>query len=159
MSDNDLLTNALAKSGQPQTFFKALDAFLQSAVGHIYMTLLVVDGDDVLRVYTSDTERYPVAGRKRMGPTPWGDHVIKGQKPYLATDTNGIRWAFFDHALMESMGVGSAINMPIVYDGQCIGTLNLNAAEHHYGAAHVDIVASIVPFLIPAFLKPSAAIS
>ena len=88
-----------------------------------------------------------------MCQTPWGDLVLKNQKPYLGRDKPAIRWAFFDHALIESMGLGSVINIPVVYDGACLGTMNLLDAEYHYRPEHVAPVAALAPLLIPAFLE------
>jgi hypothetical protein len=55
------------------------------------------------------------------------------------------------------MGLGSVINIPVIYDGETIGTMNLLDAEHHYGDAHVAPVARLAPLLIPAFLEARAA--
>jgi len=49
------------------------------AVGHELSTLLYVDGAEVARARSSRPAEYPVSGRKPMGPTPWGEHVMKGQ--------------------------------------------------------------------------------
>ena len=144
---------ALEKPGQPDVVFTALDGLTRSLVGHQLFTLLYVDGDDVARVYSSRPAEYPVSGRKPMGNTPWGELVLKGRKPYLGRDKEGIRCAFFDHALIESMGLGSVINIPVVYDGVCLGTMNLLDAEHHYRPEHVAPVAALAPLLIPAFLE------
>src|SRR5205085_7694677 len=114
---------ALEKPGQPDVIFTALDGLTRSLVGHQLFTLLYVDGDDVARVYSNRPAEYPVSGRKPMGKTDWGDLVLKQQKPFLARDKAGIRWAFFDHALIESMGLGSAICIPVVYGGECLGTM------------------------------------
>ncbi|TQI65284.1 GAF domain-containing protein [Bosea sp. AK1] len=152
MSDVISLAHALAPEGQPTRFFHALDHYLQASVGHIYMTLLIVDGDDVARVYSSDESNYPSGGRKPMRKTPWGDLVLRDHQCFLARDRSGVRWAFFDHAFMESLGVGSAINVPVLYNGACLGTLNLNNAEHHYEQGHLQIAQDVAPLLIPAFL-------
>ena len=113
----DTLAQTLTKPGQPETLYRALEQATKALVGHRLFTLLYVDGEEVARVYSSNPEAYPVFGRKPMGPTPWGAHVLKAQKPYLGTDAEAIRWAFFDHALIASLGLGSVINVPIVYDG------------------------------------------
>jgi GAF domain len=144
---------ALEKPGQPGVIFTALDRQTKSLVGHQLFTLLYVDGDEVARVYSNRPAEYAVSGRKPMGKTPWGDLVLKRCKPYLGRDKQGIRWAFFDHALIESMGLGSVINIPVVYDGACLGTMNLLDAEHHYRLEHVALVAALAPLLIPAFLE------
>jgi len=144
---------ALEKPGQPDVIFSALDCLTRSLVGHQLFTLLTVDGDEVARVYSNRPAQYAVSGRKPMGRTPWGDLVLKNCKPYLGRDMEGIRWAFFDHALIESMGLGSVINIPVVYDGACLGTMNLLDAEHHYRPEHVAPVAALAPLLIPSFLE------
>jgi hypothetical protein len=87
-----------------------------------------------------------------MGPTPWGEHVLQGRKSYLGRDKAAIRWAFFDHALIESMGLGATINVPVLYDGAAIGTINLLAPEHFYREEHVAPVERLAPLLVPAFL-------
>ncbi|WP_204351177.1 hypothetical protein, partial [Serratia marcescens] len=79
--------------------YKALELATAELVGHKLFTLLYVDGQDVARVYSSKPAEYPVSGRKTMGETPWGNLVLKGRKPYLGRNREGIRWAFFDHAL------------------------------------------------------------
>ncbi|WP_108660180.1 GAF domain-containing protein [Acuticoccus kandeliae] len=145
-----LATQALP--GQPEATYVALERLTHRLVGHKLFTLLYVDGDEVARVYSSRPDEYPVAGRKPMAKTPWGDLVMTGQKPYLGADKAGIRWAFFDHALIESMGLGSVINIPVLYDGACIGTMNILDAEHHYKASDIDLLLPLAPLLIPAFL-------
>lgn len=151
-TDLAALAATLAAPGQPETTYKALDAATKQMVGHKLFTLLYVDGGDVARVYSNQPEAYPVFGRKPMGPTPWGAHVLKERKPYLGTDMAGIRWAFYDHELIASLGCGSVINVPIVFNGETIGTMNLLDAEHHYTEADVPRVVALAPLLIPAFL-------
>ena len=147
-----MLLATLALPGQPDTLFKALQAACEASVGVDLFTLLIKDRDEVARVYTNRPLEYPVFGRKRMGPTPWGDHVLTHQQPYLGRDVSGIRWAFPDAPLIESMGLGSVINLPVVYDGETIGTMNLLAPEHHYTEAHLEKVVPLAPLLIPAYL-------
>jgi hypothetical protein len=147
------LSKVLAEPGQPQRFYQALDAACAQLVGHKLFTLLYRDGDEVARVYSNRPTEYPVSGRKRMGPTPWGDLVLKNLQPFLGRDKAAIRWAFFDHELIESMGLGSAINIPVLYDGAVIGTINLLDAEHHYVEAHLPPLQRIAPLLVPAFLE------
>jgi len=147
------LLRTLAEPTQPTRLFVELENVTKSLVGHRLFTLLYVDGEEVARIYSSRPEEYPVAGRKLMGPTPWGDHVLKARKPYLGHDKASICWAFFDHALIESMGLGSVINIPVVYGGECIGTMNLLDVEHHYRHEHVTLLPPLAPLLIPAFLE------
>jgi hypothetical protein len=157
MSDDLVaLSRTLAEPGQPETLFRAFNAATKRLVGHELFTLLYLDGDEVARVYSNRPVEYPVFGRKPMNATPWGDHVLKGKKSFLGRDKDAIRWAFFDHALIFSMGLGSVINVPAVYDGQVIGTINLLAPEHFYREEHVAPVERLAPLLVPAFLVARA---
>lgn len=149
----DDLIELLAEKGQPNFFFDALDTALAARVGHRLLTLLYTDGDEVARVYSNMPDVYPVSGRKPMGVTPWGDLVLRGQQPFLGRDYEALKWAFFDHELIASLGLGSAINIPVVYDGETIGTINLLHEEHFYEEKHVEIARKFAPLLIPAFLE------
>jgi hypothetical protein len=157
MSDDlATLSRLLAEPGQPQNLFSAFDAATKRLVGHELFTLLYLDGDEVARVHSNRPAEYPVFGRKPMNATPWGDHVLKGKKSFLGRDKAAIRWAFFDHELIYSMGLGSVINVPAVYDGQVIGTINLLAPEHFYREEHIAPVERLAPLLVPAFLVARA---
>jgi len=158
MSDAIAALSALLKEpGQPDTVFKAFDKLAKNLVGHDLFTLLYVDGSEVARIYSNRPTEYPVSGRKPMGPTPWGRHVMDGKQSYLGRDKAGIRWAFFDHELIESMGLGSVINVPAIYDGKVIGTINLLAPEHHYREEHIAPIEAIAPLLVPGFLAAQYA--
>ena len=157
MSDDlATLSRLPAEPGQPDTLFRALDAAAKRLVGHELFTLLYLDGDEVARIYSNRPAEYPVSGRKPMNATPWGDHVLKGKKSFLGRDKAAIRWAFFDHELIYSMGLGSVINVPAVYDGQVIGTINLLAGEHFYAQEHIAPVERLAPLIVPAFLMARA---
>ncbi len=151
-----ILLAAQAEKGQPLPVFKALDDLCKELVGHELFTLLYVDGQEVARIYSNRPEEYPVSGRKLMGPTPWGDLVLKNRQPFIGYDKEAIRWAFFDHELIESMGLGSVINVPVIYDDAVIGTLNLLAPEHYYREEQVALVEQLAPALVPAFLAARA---
>ena len=62
-----------------------------------------------------------------------------------------------DHVLIESMGLGSVINVPVLYDGNVLGTINLLAPEFHYREEHVAPIERLSPLLVPAFLAARAA--
>lgn len=147
------LMELLAEPGQPNFFFDALDAALSRRVGHRLLTLLYRDGNEVARVYSNMPDIYPVFGRKPMGETPWGDLVLNRQQPFLGRDREAIKWAFFDHELIASIGLNSAINIPVVYDGETIGTINLLHEEFFYTEDHLQRARKFAPLLIPAFIK------
>lgn len=150
---------ALAEPGQPEPVFTALDRVIRRLIGHRLFTLLICHhaAGEVERIYTSRPESYPLAGRKLMGPTPWGDHVLKRGQHYLARTDADIRWAFPDHALIRSLGCGACINLVVAYDGTVLGTVNILDAEHAYDAADLALVAPLAALLIPAFQRIAGA--
>jgi GAF domain-containing protein len=150
----DACLDALAEPGQPAPLYAAMDRALAGLVGHRLFTLLYVtaDGKEVARCYSSNPASYPIGGRKPMGPTPWGDLVMRRQLPFLGRDAADIRWAFFDHALIESLGLRSAVNLPVRYDGRVLGTINLLDAEGHYEERHLALLRPFAALLIAPFL-------
>ena len=149
------LYDALAAAKQPSDVYLEVQRVLAKRLGFGLFTLLVCTegGEQVRRVHTSNPQAYPVAGLKRMGPTPWGDLVLKNQQCYVTGDANGIRWAFPDHALIASLGLASAINVPIVAMGKVLGTMNVLDAAGRYGEADVDMVRCVAPYLVAPFLR------
>jgi hypothetical protein len=54
---------------------------------------------------------------------------------------------------MANMGLGSILNIPIAYDGECIGTMNLTHVEHWYKREHEDTGVLLGSFLAPALVS------
>ena len=149
------LVAALKSPGQPETLFRALQHETGELVGHKLFSLLRVTGNGriLARTYTSNPQAYPVGGTKEMGPTPWGTHVIEKQQPYLGRHSADIRWAFFDHELIASLGCASVINIPVRYDGRTVGVVNLLHQENWYRDEHIPLLDVLCALLVPAFLE------
>jgi hypothetical protein len=154
------VTQALVRSPSPVALYGAVDAAVKRLIGHRLFTLLVVveGGAEVERIYSSNPLAYPLTGRKAMGPTPWGDHVIKGMQPWHGRNMADIRWAFPDHALIESLGCGSCINIPVIVMGRMIGTMNVLDAENAYDDAAVKHLSLFAPILSLPFAEAARAI-
>lgn len=144
---------ALAGPAGPPALYGAVQDALGTLVGHRLFTLLTLsaDGQEVGRVWTSNPAAYPVQGRKRMGPTPWGAHVLQGQQPWMCNDADGIRWAFPDHALIASLGLAACINVPVVAFGRTLGTLNLLDGAGEYGPVAVEVARVFAGLLVLPF--------
>ena len=134
-----------------------LVAVFAEALGHQLFTVLIHNepAGEVRRCYSSRPDEYPVQGAKSMGPTPWGDLVLKQGKPFLGVDEAAIRWAFPDHQLIISMGLGSAINLPLRLAGRTLGTLALLDRAGHYRQEHLEIGAILAALLVPVMARLS----
>ncbi len=151
---------ALAEPSQPKPLYAALERTTQRAIGHRLFTLLVVDEPkrEVARIYSSNPASYPVGGRKPMQATGWGERVIRGRQPYIGRTAADIKWAFFDHELIASLGLASVLNLPIVHDGRLLGTMNLLHQEAWYEDGDAPIGSTFAALLIPAFAREQHAL-
>lgn len=153
-------SRSLVTADGPQALYTRIDKAVQSLVGHRLFTLLAVveGGTEVERIYSSDPVAYKLTGRKSMGPTPWGDHVIKGMQPWHGRNMADIRWAFPDHALIESLGCGSCINIPVIVFGQMLGTMNVLDREAAYDDSAVAALSLFAPILTWPFAQAAKSI-
>ncbi len=159
MNPFDACLSALKQPGPPDGLFKAVDGALAETVGHKLFTLLYVapDGKRVKRLYTNMPKEYPVGGYKAITDSPWHRHVIQGRRAWVGYDAKDVAWAFFDHELIVSLGCESAVNVPVVYAGRVLGTLNLLDAIGHYKESDVARIEPFAALLIGPFLDAIAA--
>jgi hypothetical protein len=140
--------------GQPQALFGALDAALGAVLGHRLFTLMryhVRTGESE-RVYTTHPHEYPVGGKKPLNPTAWTEQVLRRQQPYLGRTPADVRAVFFDHELIASLGCGSVLNLPVVWDGRVLGTINLLHEASWYDDTDTPVGLLFAALAIPAYL-------
>jgi GAF domain-containing protein len=127
--DIEALSAAVAKS--PQAVFDAihqlakrrLDAGLVTAMRHDETAATVE------RLYSSNPQAYPVGGRKLKRDSDWSRHVLVEHRVLVSTGDDAIRAHYADHATIFGLGLHSCVNVPLVGEGRCVGTLNLLAAR------------------------------
>lgn len=154
MSKLEQLAKAMRLTGQPMAIFRAVHDVAASAIGFSLFTIMSYDAQnqEVERVYTNMPDVYPVGGRKKKHGTPWAKQILLDLEPFRAETPQGIREAFDDHTVMTGMGLGSILNIPIAYDGVCIGTMNLTHQERWYTKRHEELGLLIGSFLAPALV-------
>ena len=148
------LSATLKKPHESADMMSQVAGILKKKIGHKLFTILLVcaNREDTVRVYSDNHQAYPVNRIKRMGVTPWGSQVIHGCSSYIAKNDDDIRWAFPDHELIKSLGLSSALSVPILYKGQCLAVLNLQGEANWYSDEHVAVAEAVTPFLIPAMM-------
>jgi GAF domain-containing protein len=149
------VAEAVRRPGQPRASFAALQAAMGEAIGHILFTVLLHhhDSGESERLWTSHPTQYPVGGRKTLNPTPWTQRVLRDQRVYIGRTAEDIRAVFFDHALIASLGCDSVLNVPVVWNGRTLGTLNLLHRAHWYSEADVPIAEAFAALAVPAYLS------
>ena len=133
------------------TGFHELEHQLSEVIGFRLFTVLQVDLPEVVRLYSSNREAYQVTGRKLMGPTPWGAHVIIEGQPWLGHTAADLKWAFPDYALIASLGCGSCLSIPVRENDQTLGTLNILDAEGRYAQDDLIRASAYATSAIPLF--------
>lgn len=110
-----------------------------AALGTILFTVTSLDPAAGVsrRAYSSHPQDYPVEGTKPLTHDAWYDHCIARAQPFVANTPDGFRAHFFDHALITSLGLGSACNLPLAADSGpqadvVTATVNLLAEEGHF---------------------------
>ncbi|QXV57560.1 GAF domain-containing protein [Amycolatopsis sp. TNS106] len=103
------------------------------------------------RVHSSHPVEYPVGGEKTVEVAAgWLERCITGQEPYFGPDSAAVREIFTDHELIDRLGCGAVINVPVVDGGRTLGVLNLLDAEGSYDEDSVTAARSLAPLAAPA---------
>ena len=149
------LLAALATPEQPAATFRALEQALATLPGYLLFTVLVHDPVHALqqRYWSNLPDSYPVGGRKPVVDSPWARQVIHAGQPYIGRSAADIRAVFNDHRLIGSLGCESVLNMPVRWDGQTLGTVNLLHRAGYYDGHHLARVRLLAHLAAPAFLE------
>lgn len=110
------------------------------------------------RAYTSHPVEYPAGGEKQFSlEAPWVRQVIVGRQAFLGPDPAAVASVFVDHELIESLGCGAVVNVPVVHQDEVIGVLNLLDAEGSYNGDSVAAAAELAPLAVAPLVEWHAA--
>ncbi len=120
-------------------------AALHQAVGGRLFTVTVLDRAAGLarRVYTSHPKEYPVSGTKPMAQGDWTDQVVERGEVFIANTVAEFAIYFPDHAVIESLGCGAALNVPI-QTTEVIGTINVLDRSGFFTPDRVDACLDVI---------------
>lgn len=146
---------AMAEPGQPMPLYKALEAASAALIGHKLFTILRREParNEVARIYTNNPAAYPVGGTKPLNDSDWSRAVIGARKHWLGRTMADIKWAFFDHELIASLGCGACINALAIHDGEVLGSINILDAEGAYDQTALEHYAPFAQLLLPTLIK------
>lgn len=149
------LIPALREADSARALFDAVAVVAQARIGHRLFTIMSFDAArfEVERLYTSMPEHYPVGGRKKKARTDWGAHTLASGRVFRANDSSGIRTHFDDHGTLLGLGLDAILNIPVMYAGRCLGTMNMMHASGHYTAAHEALGMQLGAFLTAPLLE------
>ncbi len=153
--DLSMLAQLSAQPHTPERFFAAIDALVERTIGHRLFTIMRLHAAamEVERVYSSNLAAYPVGGRKKKRGTPWGEVVLDRGELFVARDAEAVKRAFDDYQLIFSLGVGAIMNVPISFDGERLGTMNISHEAGWFTEADADVGRAIGALLVPALMR------
>ncbi|MBZ6074827.1 GAF domain-containing protein [Microvirga puerhi] len=142
---------------QPQALLEAAgEAFAQTVGYRLYtVTRMLAGGREVERIHSTNPDVYPVGGRKPILPNAYTQQVRNDMKPFLAKTPAGFAPLFPDHETITGLGLGCVMNLPIVFGGAVLGTVNLLDREGVYDERHVDLAMLIARQILPSLLEPA----
>lgn len=148
------IMSALADTDQPHATFEALHRRVGETIGTKLFTLTKIDQAQGLasRIYTTHPDVYPVHGQKQIEPNTWTATVLDRHETFVAGSIDEIATVFPDHALIQSLGLESCTNIPIVIAGSVIGTLNCLDVAGHYIPQQTHASDAFKPYGAIAFL-------
>lgn len=153
------ISKAIASpENQPEVTFQALEALVQRHIGARLFTLMEIDQDRRMarRSYSNMPLAYPVSGEKPVLKNVWSEIVDVRHETFVANSIEEIAAVFEDHALIQSLGCESCLNLPIVIKGTLWGTLNCLDVAGHYTAERVAAAQELKAAGAMAFLLAKA---
>ncbi|WP_285250455.1 GAF domain-containing protein [Pseudarthrobacter sp. fls2-241-R2A-168] len=127
-------------------FQQVFDAIRQDP-GVILFTVLqwIPERSSLRRLFTSHPAEYLMGGEKTVEISPgWLGTVIEDKKPFLAADLAALREVFADSELIQRLGCGAVINVPVLDGGNVVGVLALLDAEGSYTQHSVEAAVAVV---------------
>jgi GAF domain-containing protein len=110
------------------------------------------------RVFTSHPESYPLGAEKTVEISAgWLNAVITQKEPFLAADLSSLKEVFTDSYLIQSLGCGAVINIPVLDREEIVGVLALLDAEGQYTPPSVAAAVAVADEYSGALAEAFAA--
>ncbi len=155
----DLLRIQALTARDTTAAYRATDALAERLFEHALFTVTrsLHATKQVERVYSSNPAAYPVGGRKQKQDTEWGATVLDRGEPLICHGPADIRRVFADHALILSLGIGGMVNVPVLFGGRSVATLNICHAADRFGPGDLPSLRVLAALLLPLVLGGATA--
>lgn len=149
------LAQAHAGRPQPEVLLTVLGASVREAIGYLLFTVLVHDAEQktMRRIYSARPDINPVGGTKPITDSDWMKQVLLRGEPYIGYTREDLKSVFFDYELLWSIGCGSVLNMPIVWSGTVLGSLNMLHQAGWYNDEHLTMARLLAQLTAPALMR------
>jgi GAF domain-containing protein len=97
----------------------------------------------VERIYSSNPQAYPVGGRKLKRDSAWSRHVLVEHRVLVSAGDAMLKEHYVDHAAITGLGCHSCVNVPLVSEGRCIGTMNVCRPQAEWSDDELALVRAL----------------
>jgi GAF domain-containing protein len=145
LTNEDIETLAAGAAKSPAALYEAINQVAIRRLGAGLVTSMRHHAAEqqVERLYSSNTAAYPVGGRKQKRDTAWGRKVLTEHQVLLSAGDEQLKESFDDHATIIGLGLHSCLNVPLVSEGRCIGTLNISRAKAEWSADEIALARAL----------------
>ncbi len=145
---------ALTAGGTALDAYRAIEALAAQAFGPSLFTVNQVlhATQEVERLYSSDPAQYAVGGRKQKRGTEWGERVLLRGELFVAQGADLIRRHFDDHDRILSLGIQEIVNVPVLFAGTVVATMNLSRPQIRFSEDERPGLALLAGLLLPLAL-------
>jgi GAF domain-containing protein len=134
------LCDALTRVGMPDEALQQIEAARHAVLGYGLLTvnLDATQPDDppgeiqLQRLWTSNPQAYPLAGRKKKTPTAWTRQLLHRAEVFIGEGDAALAAVFEEHAHIAGLGLHSVVNVPLLDAGRCVATFNVLGARAHW---------------------------
>ena len=117
-------------------------------------------GTELQRIWSSDVDAYPVAGRKRKSWTPWSLQLLARAEVFVGEGPAALKEAFSDHALIASLGLQSIVNVPVLDEqGDCFATFNVLTPRASWEPRDIVAIRLLALLATPAVAREAFKLS
>ena len=145
LTADDIETLAAGAGHSPAALFAAIHQVARRRLDATLVTVMRHHAAEaqVERLYSSNEAAYPVGGRKHKRDTAWSRKVLIEQQVAVNAGDDALRAAFHDHTTILGLGIHSIVNVPLVSEGDCAGTLNISRAKAEWGNDEVALARAL----------------
>ncbi len=121
----DALRAAVAQADPANAIFRVIDdiAVRRMAITVFSASTCFVESMELERIYSSRPDIYAQGARKSKRETRWGRLVMLDRQVFVGEGSLEMAAAFDDQERMESIGIHSIVNVPVVVRDRCAGVL------------------------------------
>ena len=157
LKPEDIEALAAGAGQSPAALFAAIAQVARRRVDAGLVTAMRHDegASTVERIYSSNEAAYPVGGRKVKQESDWSRHVLAEKRVLVSAGDDAIRTHYNDHAIIFGLGLHSCVNVPLVREGKCIGTLNVLAPRAEWSEEQIATARALgIAALAGALMMP-----